>query len=309
MRILQVIEFFTPAMGGSAQVAYQISRHLTRAGHQVTVCTSDFGRQEQNFPDQAFQVQYFASLPTRWKFYITPGLIPWAWKHLGEFDIIHMHNVRTFQNAVIGCNRPAQRHPVCHLGAWLTAVSVRSFTFKRVFDLLFGDRLIAGAAQMLAVSELEAEQFRKAGIPAEKICLVSNGLDLDEFTSLPRGAFRPRHHIPADARMIFFLGRIHPIKGLDHLIAAFASLSKDLDNVWLVIAGPDDGDLARLQSLARQIPAPERVLFPGPLYGTEKLAALVDADVLAFPSSYEIFGLVPFEALLCGTPVVVSRDT
>ena len=51
------------------------------------------------------------------------------------------------------------------------------------------------------------------------------------------------------------------------------------------------------------------VFFPGPLFGEERLAGYVDADVLVYPGRYEIFGLVPFEALLCGTPVIVSAGT
>lgn len=310
MHILQAIEFFTPSMGGSVQVAYQISRHLARLGHKVTVCTSDFQRNAGVFPDQPFQVHYFHSLSTRWNFFVTPSLIPWAWKHVGEFDIIHLHNVRTFQNAVVGAIARRKGIPyVISAHGSLPYLASRS-GIKRGFDVLFGKRLVGGARQMLAVSEAEVRQFSQAGVPSEKIRLVSNGLDLEEFSNLPRqGTFRCSYQIPAEAMVIFFLGRIHPIKGLDHLIAAYSGLSSNLDNVWLVIAGPDDGDLERLRGLVYQIPTGERVLFPGPLYGADKLAALVDADVLAFPSSYEIFGLVPFEALLCGTPVVASRES
>jgi glycosyltransferase involved in cell wall biosynthesis len=57
-----------------------------------------------------------------------------------------------------------------------------------------------------------------------------------------------------------------------------------------------------------QLHLQDRVRFVGPLYGKDKLAAYVDADVLASPAMYEIFGLVAFEALLCGTPVIVGNN-
>ena len=286
MRILQVIEFFTPGMGGSVQVVYQTARHLAYLGHQVTICTSDYGRGQSAFLDQPFQVHYFSSLPTRWNFYVTPGLLPWAWRHVGKYDIIHMHNVRTLQNTIIGAAARRKGVPYVNFCAWLSPLFGKSFGVKRGFDMLFGDRLIAGAEQMIAVSEVEAGQFEQAGIPGRKIALISNGFDLDEFANLPPcSSFRSKHSILDSEKMILFLGRIHPIKGLDHLIAAFSDLSRSLEGVWLVIAGPDDGDLSRLQALARKIPDGQRVLFPGPLYGDGKLAALVDADVLASSSS------------------------
>ncbi|HUT61207.1 MAG TPA: glycosyltransferase, partial [Phycisphaerae bacterium] len=66
------------------------------------------------------------------------------------------------------------------------------------------------------------------------------------------------------------------------------------------------GELAHLQALVGRLQLGQDVRFAGPLYGQEKLAAYVDADVVASPGAYEIFGLVPFEALMCGTPVVVG---
>ena len=111
------------------------------------------------------------------------------------------------------------------------------------------------------------------------------------------------------ARIILFLGRLHQIKGIHHLIEAFALLSKEILDAALVIAGPDEGELANLQALTHRLQLQERVHFVGPLYGRNKLAALVDADVLAYPAAYEIFGLVPFEAILCGTPVIVTESS
>ena len=101
MRILQVIEFFSPKMGGSAQVAFQISRHLAQRGHDLSVWASDYGSREVRFPEEDFETHLFHTLFARWGFYLTPNLVSWARDHLQEFDIIHMHNVRTFQNIVV----------------------------------------------------------------------------------------------------------------------------------------------------------------------------------------------------------------
>jgi glycosyltransferase involved in cell wall biosynthesis len=77
----------------------------------------------------------------------------------------------------------------------------------------------------------------------------------------------------------------------------------------LVIAGNDAGSAGGAARLARSLGIGERTVFTGLLRGPERLEALADADVLVYPSQDEIFGLVPLEALLCGTPVIVAGDS
>lgn len=309
MRILHVIPFFTPEMGGSATVAYQMARHLGERGHDVTVVASDYGAGQSAFPPGPFEVVLLPVI-ARWGFYLTPGLPRWASRNLDRFDVIHMHTVRTYQNAVV--SRLAARRGIPYvLSAHGTLpVIVQRQAAKRAYDLLAGRRLLAGASKLVAVSEVEAEQYRAAGIDEARIRVVYNGLDLDEFAHLPpRGEFRRKHpSLDRESKIVLYLGRLHRRKGIDHLMEAFAGLREQVDRAALVISGPDDGELAALQALSARLGLREHVIFTGPLYGQEKLAALVDADVLASPAVHEIFGLVPFEALMCGTPVIVTDD-
>lgn len=307
LRILQVTEFFTPATGGSTQVVYQLSRSLVKRGNSVTVITSNFNQNDIQFPSSPFEVLRFSTLPTYWKFYITPGLITWSKKHLTEFDVIHMHNVRTFQNAIISYQAGKIGIPYVlsahgslpHLGGHQL--------IKRVCDILFAKRLIHSADQLIAVSQTEVDQYIDAGIPKDMISIIHNGLDLDEFVSLPeRGIFRKKYNISNQTKVVLFLGRLHKIKGVNYLIEAFSQVRVQIADAKLVIAGPDDGISSALRELIIRLELSEQVLFTGPIYGREKLSAYIDADVLASPGSYEIFGLVPFEAIMCGTPVVVT---
>ena len=106
---------------------------------------------------------------------------------------------------------------------------------------------------------------------------------------------------------MLFLGRLSFIKGLDLLVEAFAQINSD---ARLVIAGPDDGDgcLERIRSLIADLKIEERVILPGPLFGKEKLEALVDADLFVLPSRHESFGNAAAEAIACGTPVLVTSE-
>lgn len=308
MRILQVLPYFSPSMGGVARVVFDLARHLSYRGHDVTVVAGDYKQAEASFPPDEFRQVLLRSVFSRWGFYYTPSLVAWMRAHVPEFDVIHLHEVRTFQNAV--ARRFALRHNLPYvLSAHGTLpVIVQRKLAKRAYDLFFGRALLASASRLVAVSPLEAEQYRQiGGAEASRVRVIYNGLDLDEFSHLPpRGLLRQKLGIPLQAPVVLFLGRLHRIKGVDHLLQSFARLGEEVPEAILVIAGPDEGELAHLQALARRLRLVDRVQFAGPLYGQDKLSAYVDADVVASPGGYEIFGLVPFEALMCGTPVVVS---
>lgn len=310
MRILHVIPFFTPDKGGSAQVAYQMARHLGERGHSVTVVASDHGAQNTRFPTGPFEVVLLPATIARFGFYVTAALPGWISRNISRFDVIHMHEMRTFQNAVVARVAVRQQVPYVLSPHGTLPVFFQRQAAKQAYDLLAGRAVLAAAKRLIAVSPAEEQQFVDHGVAPARITLIYNGLDLAEFSDLPaRGVFRQKWAIPPDARLVLYLGRIHRIKGLDHLIAAFARLRVALPDAVLVVAGPDDGDLARLKEMAQDMGLAENLHFTGGLYNTDKLAAMVDADVFAAPSQYEIFGLAPFEALMCGSPVVVTAGS
>jgi glycosyltransferase involved in cell wall biosynthesis len=107
--------------------------------------------------------------------------------------------------------------------------------------------------------------------------------------------------------VILYLGKLTPRKGVDDLVRAFASLRDP--TTTLIVAGNDMGVESRIISLVRRFVLEARVIRTGLLTGSERLDALAAADIVVYPSRDEIFGLVPLEALLAGTPVVVCNDS
>jgi glycosyltransferase involved in cell wall biosynthesis len=170
------------------------------------------------------------------------------------------------------------------------------------------DRAVAGgiprdAARCIAVSAADAARHGRAGINAERVVRIPNGLDLGEFQALPKkGEFRAAHGLGSKP-IVTYLGRVSPRKGVSHLIRAFADDA--MGPATLVIAGNDMGAMDTAVRAARNVDA---VRFVGLVEGRERLALLADTDVLVYPSADEVFGLVPFEGLLCGAPVVVTDD-
>jgi len=164
-------------------------------------------------------------------------------------------------------------------------------------------------SKIVALSRMEAEQYRGMGVPEEKIAIIPNGIDLAEYADLPpKGSFKKRFDMDEDEKIVLYLGRIHRIEGIDILVKAFADVVEELDDVRLVIVGPDDGYLGELEALIKALKIEDNVLITGPLYDKDKLEAYVDADAYVLPSRYETFPMTVLEAVACGTPIILSEN-
>jgi glycosyltransferase involved in cell wall biosynthesis len=147
------------------------------------------------------------------------------------------------------------------------------------------------------------------GVPSSRITTIPNGVDSRQYQSLPpRGTFARQFGLEGK-KLVTYLGRLNARKGLDELIHSFRGLAQTQPNTVLVMAGPDDGYQRSLQLLAHRLAVDDRTFFPGLVTGPSRLGAFVDSQVIVYPTSHEPFGLVPFEALLCGTPVIVTEDS
>jgi glycosyltransferase involved in cell wall biosynthesis len=320
MKILQVTPYFPPAyaFGGPVKVVYQISRELIKRGHEVVVYTTDvkdFGSRleiDSSNTIKGMKVHRFrnisSTLVKKLKLFITPQLALFARKEVRKFDIIHLHEYRTFQNIVI--HHYARKYNVPYvlqahgslprIGAWQK--------LKWVYDILFGYRLLRDASKVIALTRIEAEQYKAMGVPKEKITIIPNGIDLSEYAELPpKGAFKKKFNIPENKKMILYLGRIHKTKGIDFLIRAYAHLINEVKcrDAILVIVGPDDGYLNDVKALANSLGVYSSTLFTGFISNEDKLKALVDADVFVTPSFYG-FPMTFLEACAVETPIVTT---
>ncbi len=112
----------------------------------------------------------------------------------------------------------------------------------------------------------------------------------------------------AGKRVLLFLGRIHPKKGVDLLIAAFAAVASADPSLQLVIAGPDQlGWQQTLQGQAEDLGIADRISWPGMVSGDLKWGAFHAAELFCLPSHQENFGIAVAEALACGLPVAIAE--
>ncbi len=303
--------YFPPswAYGGIPRIAYGLSRELVRQGVAVTVWTTDAldGTDRALVPPErdldGIRVRVSRNLSNRLAYrqqLFLPAGARRALAGLGGVDIVHLHGHRHLLNnaAVAWARRRGLPYVMTPNGT--LPRHEQKIGLKAIWDLLIAGRIPGGAARLIAVSPAELGQLLRAGHPRERIAQIPNGLMLEEFEDLPaRGEFKARWGI--SGRVVAYLGQLSPRKGVEHLAAAFAG--GGIPDATLVIGGNDMGALGRARAAADP-----GVVFTGLLEGRDRLALLVDADVVVYPSTDEVFGLVPFEGLMCGAPVVVGGD-
>lgn len=289
MKILHVVDQISQETGGgSARAAFELAEAQAKYGHDVTIYTTDYNAAGQKPPHNVRLVKFhtvaflFNCMP------VAPGLLTARY----DFDIMHLHNYRTIVNLFAVCGpRPPfvlQAHGSC----W--PIVGRT---KPLHDLVWGRMMLRRAKRCIADADREIGQYVKEAVPAMVTSLIPVGINLSDYKKLPARENNGK-------KTVLFLGRLHEIKGPDLLVNAF-KLINDPD-VVLQITGPDYGYEAEARRLASGMNG--RVKFTGPLYGTDKVRAMVQADVFVMPSRYEMWGIAFMEALACGAPVIMTDN-
>jgi glycosyltransferase involved in cell wall biosynthesis len=213
-------------------------------------------------------------------------------------DVIHGHGIWLAPNLATATQaRRAGKPFVCSPRGMLSRAALAfSPGRKRVVWALGQRAALAGAAALHATSESERDEIRAAGLAAP-VAVIPNGVDIPEAPP-PRPAGGPHTALS--------LGRIHPKKGLDTLLAAWARVETDHPQWRLRIVGPaEDGHDAELRAFAGSLGL-QRVTIEGPVWGAEKAALYAASELFVAPTRSENFGLTVAEALAAAMPAICT---
>jgi glycosyltransferase involved in cell wall biosynthesis len=328
LRILHVTPYYEHAWayGGIPRVVPALAAGFVARGHAVSVATTDACLSDKRLErpagtagDAGWQeatgagvdVRVFPNVSNRLAYdlqlFLPRGLSIYLQAHASEFDIAHVHACHNILGVLTARHFRRANVPYVLTPHGTAPRIERRQLAKYFFDVSIGRNVLGGAARLLAVTEAERVQLQTMGVADERIAVIPNPSDLGEFTvPVERGRFRARTGL-GDGELIVFLGKLTPRKRLDVLARAFARLGRP--GARLVVAGNDMGYGSELNSLIESLGIGNRTVLTGLLTGHDRLEALADANVVVYPSKDEIFGLVPIEAVLCGTPVIVADDS
>jgi glycosyltransferase involved in cell wall biosynthesis len=176
---------------------------------------------------------------------------------------------------------------------------------KRLYSLLVEHRTLAEASCLRAITQNEAAQYREFGL-SNPIAVVPNGVTVPQDIS-PETFWQ---HFPRlrEKKIILFLGRLHPKKGLIPLCQAWRHIAHTISDAHLVLAGPDcDGTEQQLRAIVESTEVGSSVTFTGLVYGALKWSAYAAAHSFILPSFSEGFSVAVLEALGTGTPAILSE--
>jgi glycosyltransferase involved in cell wall biosynthesis len=309
MRVLHVISGIDPRLGGTAAVVSGLAAAQRDVGLEVAVAThyspADDRAAAEHLRARGIAVTEIGPVAGRRGRH--PDMSGTIRALVSESHVVHIHGLweeieHHAASAAQTANVPYVIAPHGMLDPW----SLRQGRWKKWLYMRLRLRRHLNRAAALHFTSVE-ERERTAALRLRPRAIVEpNGIDLREFDALPpAGTARQRHDVPPGLAFLF-LGRLHPKKGLDLLIPAFARAA--LPEASLVIAGPADSGAyqAELARLVMRHGIESRCILTGMLHGVDRLALLADADLLVLPSRQENFGIVVAEALACGTPVLVS---
>ncbi len=307
MRILQVTPVYYPELqfGGPPQKIHALSRGLAARGHQVRVVTlAQSQRSVRQDLVEGIPVQYLPWVGRKaWQ-------APLGWGPLveavGWAQVVHGYGLYNLLCPLAAWQAQRQDRPFVIEPQGMTVPRAGNLLVKRLYHRSFTDYMLRCAVRVIATSPAEAEELH-AGAPAGRVIVRRNGIDVEQFRSLPSGAgFRNQNSIDSNAPVALFVGRISPIKNLEMLLRAFAQAG--VAGARLVLAGPmlEPDYAAHLRSLCHELALGDAVLFTGPVYGHDKLAALAAADLFVLPSLFESFGNAAAEAVAAGLPVLLT---
>ena len=323
MRILDIIASVDPAHGGPIGTVRNLGAIWRKQGHVFDVVTLDS-------PDAPYLAGSGLSVkplgqkgdpaiapgpqPLFKRFGYSPRLLPWLKAHRADYDVALVHGLWNY--ASFGASLALSRDPLPHfvfthgmLDPWF-AQTYPIKTMAKALSWRVSEGRLLNSAEKVLFTTAEEQRLAKGAFSPYRIDGHVVGYGCGDMQGDPAEAARVfRAGLPAlgDRPLLLFLSRIHPKKGCDLLLEAFARIADANPGIDLVFAGPDDiGLRAVLEKTAAERGIGRRVHFAGMVQGPAKWGAFHACEAFVLVSHSENFGVVVAEAMACSKPVLIT---
>ena len=315
MKILMLTWEYPPRIvGGISRVVHDLSHRMIRDGHDVTVITYRDGNMpyyEDDIGVKVHRVDNYMIQPNNfidWIMQMNFNMVAKATEIIakeGKFDVIHAHDwlvayaAKTLKHSF---NTPIVA--TIHATENGRNSGIHDETQRYIND---SEWLLTYEATEVIVNSnfMKNDLQRIFGLPYEKISVIPNGINLNNFSGVERDYDFRRQYAMDNEKIILYLGRLVYEKGIQHLIGAMPKILNNYHDAKLVVCGRG-GMIDELRKEVNQLGIANKVYFAGYCDSKKVQKMYKCADIAVFPSTYEPFGIVALEAMLAGVPTVVS---
>jgi glycosyltransferase involved in cell wall biosynthesis len=309
-RIIHITSCLSRSGGGIPNIIWSLAGQIQQLGGESIVSGLKDEYFEMDCRNQSLSVMGGAVCGPRAIGY-SPELYRQLKAEVRSTDVFHVHGLWTYPGTVgsglsrgAGCRRIVSPHGM--LEPW--ALQQSKFK-KRLAGWLFETRNLRTADCLHAGSRSEAENFRRFGL-RNPIAIIPNGMNIGKF-ELGNDREELLREQPAlrERKLLLFLSRIHPKKGLSELFSAWAKVKAQDKNWSLLVVGPDElNHESELRKMAAELKITRHIHFMGPAYGPKKRQFLAAVDAFTLPSFSEGFSMAVLEAAAAGLPILLTKE-
>ena len=316
MKILMLTWEYPPRIvGGIARVVHDLSKRLIKDGHEVTVVTyrdnAGVPEYENDKGVNVYRGDNYMIHPNNfidWIMQLNFNLIAKATEIINKesgFDVIHAHDwLVTYAAKSLKNAYDIPIVATIHATEAGRNSGIHDDTQRYINDTEW--LLTYEATEVIVNSNFMKNDLQRLfGLPYDKINVIPNGINLNNFTGIERDYDFRRQYAMDNEKIILYVGRLVYEKGIQHLIAAMPKILSNYHDAKLVIAGKG-GMIDDLKAETSSLGLDNKVYFTGYMDSKKVQKMYKCADVAVFPSTYEPFGIVALEAMLAGVPTVVS---
>lgn len=263
---------------------------------------------EERLIEAGVEIIHLPNPKNQWELFMSVALKRYLHQISDKPDILHIHGVWMPENFWV--SKYGKVHSIPYVINPRGDTEVARINYDKLKKLkknivwkLYSKGIVNNAACIIATSEQERDSIRTLGSKVP-VAIIPNGIELDAF---PKEVV----HNHGEKRVLLFLSRVNPIKGIEYLIDAWGQLDTNLTNQWeLHIAGNSDPKdyIDTLKAKVDSLGLSESIKFIGPVTGEAKMRKYQDSNLFILPTLNENFGNVVAEAMMCECPVITTKN-
>ncbi len=306
-RWLEVVSHTDPKYGGLSAAVPTLGEHIARSG-AFEISLAAFASPQEQFEPFGYSEEHMSFWPVDRKAWLHNPTLRQSFRDQSrQSDGIHIHGLWEQSTAIAA--QTARTLDIPYILSAHGMLEPWALATKRVKKFFYGHLVerqnVAGAACLHALTRAEATHFTRFGARSP-IAIIPNGVTIPRLRNA--NIFLDRFPSVEGKRIILFMARLHPKKGLNLLLQAWIEVSRRFPDAHLVLAGPGSEETeSKLHRFIAQNGIGSSVLITGMLRDTLKWSALSAAECFVLPSYSEGLSISVLEAMGMGLPVLITE--